>query len=417
MSALANLPGSRVVGRTLGLRELNSLKTSMSEAGIGGVSFQYLGGLYVLLTFDNEEMVSKLLSEKDSWSRWFSMLQPWIGQALPFERVALVNVHGVPPHLVSRGVFDLIGKRYGKVVQSSQFLESDGDLSVDRLGILVDSGNKVNGLLKLSWQDKKYKVWVIEDSDQWIPEFLEDEEESSVASSEFGDASEPPAVGDGFEKEDEEVLASPVEETEEPSGNREGTLDVDVHVPMQNGSMGGDVDSEMRGDQLHGEQEQINIDLNFLNKGVGQVGGGAQVDSGSFNIGKPNPFKPIKKIRRSSLMSRPSQVSGEKAHASEEKRPRKRPRSVAEGIDQSGNTVNNGSSGGDNSIRGFDQFFLDLNNLATVEASTEAAPAASLGGDPCLDSGEDEGGGLEGIGADEGSGVEKEVLETIKEIY
>ncbi|KAM0024267.1 putative RNA recognition motif domain, nucleotide-binding alpha-beta plait domain superfamily [Helianthus debilis subsp. tardiflorus] len=184
MFSLANLPGSRVVGRTLGLQELNSLKASMSEASVGGVSYQYLGGLYVLLTFDSEEMMSKMLSEKDSWSQWFSMLQPWLGQALPYERLAWVNVHG--------------------------FLESDGDLSVDRLGILVDSGNKVNGLLKLSWQDKKYKVWVIEDNDQWFPEFLEDEEESSVASSEFGDVSEPPAIGDGSDKEDEEVLVSPV---------------------------------------------------------------------------------------------------------------------------------------------------------------------------------------------------------------
>ncbi|KAL9998761.1 hypothetical protein Hdeb2414_s0002g00057401 [Helianthus debilis subsp. tardiflorus] len=153
--SLAISPGRRAVGRALGFHELNSLKSSLSEAGIGGVSLQYLGGLYVLISMDSEERLSSLLNEKDSWSRWFSLLQPWLGQALPYERLAWINILGVPPHLVSRAVFYQIGSRYGKVVQSSRFLESDGDLSPDRLGILLDSGNTVNGLLNLSWQDKK----------------------------------------------------------------------------------------------------------------------------------------------------------------------------------------------------------------------------------------------------------------------
>ncbi|KAF5814738.1 hypothetical protein HanRHA438_Chr03g0126391 [Helianthus annuus] len=147
ISSLAFFYGKGAVGRTLGFQELRSLKASLMEAGFGGASIQYLGGLSVLVSFDNEEMLSKLLIEKESWSRWFSSFQPWLGQALPYERLAWVNIHGVPPHLVSRSVFDLIGNIYGKVVHSSQFLDSDGDLSYDRLGILLDSGNKVNGLL------------------------------------------------------------------------------------------------------------------------------------------------------------------------------------------------------------------------------------------------------------------------------
>ncbi|KAJ0692207.1 hypothetical protein HanPI659440_Chr15g0583311 [Helianthus annuus] len=245
--SLANSPGRRAVGRALGFHELNSLKSSLSEAGFGGVSFQYLGGLYVLISMDSEERLSSLLNEKDSWSRWFSLLQPWVGQALPYERLAWINILGVPPHLVSRAVFDQIGSRYGKVVQSSRFLESDGDLSSDRLGILLDSGNTVNGLLNLSWQDKKYKVWIIEDNEQWFPNFLDEDEESLAASSELGAAPESPVIGGGTDKEDEEFFVSPVEEIEKPLESF-----VDVQVPMQKDDFGGGVVPEMEGDQTHG---------------------------------------------------------------------------------------------------------------------------------------------------------------------
>ncbi|KAF5821816.1 hypothetical protein HanRHA438_Chr01g0019801 [Helianthus annuus] len=103
--SLANSPGRRAVGRALGFRELRSLKSSLLEAGLGGVSIQYLGGLYVLITLDSVERLSSLLSKKDSWSRWFSLFQPWLGQALPYKRLTWVNILGVPPHLVSRTFF------------------------------------------------------------------------------------------------------------------------------------------------------------------------------------------------------------------------------------------------------------------------------------------------------------------------
>ncbi|KAM0018745.1 putative RNA recognition motif domain, nucleotide-binding alpha-beta plait domain superfamily [Helianthus debilis subsp. tardiflorus] len=200
--SLAEDSERRAIGRVLGFQELNALKSSLSGAGIGGVSVQYLGGLYVLITMISGEGLASFLNDKDSWSRWFSMLQPWLGQAIPFERLAWINIRGVPPHLVSRDVFDQIGSRYGKVIQPSRFLESDGDISSDRLGILVDSGNSVNGILNLKWQDKKFKIWIIEENEQWFPDFLDEDEDSLAASSELGDVPESPAIGGGIDKED-----------------------------------------------------------------------------------------------------------------------------------------------------------------------------------------------------------------------
>ncbi|KAF5811794.1 putative RNA recognition motif domain, nucleotide-binding alpha-beta plait domain superfamily [Helianthus annuus] len=145
--SLSNLSGKAVVGRMLGFDELRFLNSPLKVAGFEGASLQYLGGLSVLISFEDGDVTKRLLEAKEVWIRWFSALSPWLGQSLPFERLAWINIRGVPPHFVSRRVFNMIGSRYGKVVQPSQFLETNGDLTFDRLGILIDTGNKINGVL------------------------------------------------------------------------------------------------------------------------------------------------------------------------------------------------------------------------------------------------------------------------------
>ncbi|KAM0071399.1 hypothetical protein Hdeb2414_s0001g00024701 [Helianthus debilis subsp. tardiflorus] len=164
--SLSSFIGKAAIGRALGLNDLRILKSSLSAAGFEDASIQYLGGLSVLISFKDGDSVKSLIDDKDIWKIWLFSLNPWISQPLPYERIAWINILGVPPHLVSRGVFDTIGNRYGKVIQPSQFLDSDGDLTYDRLGILVNTGNRINGAVTLSWQDKRYKVWVMEDNDQ-----------------------------------------------------------------------------------------------------------------------------------------------------------------------------------------------------------------------------------------------------------
>ncbi|KAJ0816766.1 putative RNA recognition motif domain, nucleotide-binding alpha-beta plait domain superfamily [Helianthus annuus] len=246
ISSLSSLSGRAVVGRSLGFSELNNLKSSLLVAGFLGATIQYLGGLSVLISFESEESSNNFLLEKGTWSRWFSSLSPWIGQALPYERFAWVIVHGVPPHLVSRKVFDMIGGKYGKVIHHSQFLETDGDLSYDRLGILTDSGNRINGTLNLSWQDKRYKVWAVEENDSWIPDFLDDVEGSVLASSELGDSANIPANEVASDREDVEAVDVSKEEGEKKSDNFDSPNG--VHVPMQN-LINGDVPDPKEGDE------------------------------------------------------------------------------------------------------------------------------------------------------------------------
>ncbi|KAM0026781.1 hypothetical protein Hdeb2414_s0020g00562091 [Helianthus debilis subsp. tardiflorus] len=345
ISSLSSLSGRAVVGRSLGFSELNNLKSPLLVAGFLGATIQYLGGLSVLISFESEESSNNFLLEKGIWSRWFSSLSPWIGQAFPYERFAWVIVHGVPPHLVSRKVFDMIGGKYGKVIHHSQFLETDGDLSYDRLGILTDSGNRINVTLNLSWQDKRYKVWAVEENDSWIPDFLDDVEGSVPASSELGDSANMPANEVASDREDVEAVDVSKEEGERKSDNFDSPNG--VHVPMQN-LINGDVPDPKEGDEQSlgsvGPNSFSNIHADPLFSQGGILDSSGPVN---FNIGKPNNAKPTKSKRSVPLFrNRPIPTSSGVDRFCEDPRPLKRSRAMLEGACISGDQVRSEGSGG-----------------------------------------------------------------------
>ncbi|MFS7919083.1 hypothetical protein Hanom_Chr03g00208721 [Helianthus anomalus] len=88
----------------------------------------------------------------------------WVGQSLPFDWLAWLRIQGVPLHLASNLVFDSIAANFGKVVQPFS--------NAGRRGFVIV------GEASLSWQDKLYRVWITEDSGSWIPDCLDDVEES-----------------------------------------------------------------------------------------------------------------------------------------------------------------------------------------------------------------------------------------------
>ncbi|KAI3805170.1 hypothetical protein L1987_27287 [Smallanthus sonchifolius] len=52
-------------------------------------------------------------------------------------------------------------------------IESDVDLSYEYLGILVGDGKRVSDEITVQWKNRKFRVWVTEDSEDWFPEFME----------------------------------------------------------------------------------------------------------------------------------------------------------------------------------------------------------------------------------------------------
>ncbi|KAJ0441099.1 putative RNA recognition motif domain, nucleotide-binding alpha-beta plait domain superfamily [Helianthus annuus] len=203
--AFQDLNGKALVGRCFGLKVLNGLKVVLVEACFSKVSLSYTGGLHVLIKCPSEEVWNSLVGRVDIWSQWFSSLDLWLGQSMPFERIAWLKIIGVPIHLAEDKVFDLIASQFGKVIHASQRSSEDNDLSVNCIGVLVGDGVRIVDQTTLKWKDKTYKVWVEEELADWIPECIEVDEalDDEVLSSQFRlDAEVGPPVENSAAKED-----------------------------------------------------------------------------------------------------------------------------------------------------------------------------------------------------------------------
>ncbi|KAF5801211.1 hypothetical protein HanXRQr2_Chr06g0245431 [Helianthus annuus] len=176
------------------------------------------------------------------WEAGFQGVEVWKGQSMLFECLAWINIFDVPPHLLSSTVFDVIGQKYGRIAQGSQLSESDDDLTYDRIGILTDSGNKISGIVNLRRQDKVYRVWVVEESDPWIPDFLNKDGsvgEDVSLSSEFSiPAHLSPVIGEKLNGV-VEVMASGNKESNLAGGAAQQSVDVNEEtIPREQENVG-----------------------------------------------------------------------------------------------------------------------------------------------------------------------------------
>ncbi|KAI3775000.1 hypothetical protein L1987_49568 [Smallanthus sonchifolius] len=85
--------------------------------GWSSVEIKYLTGFYVMLVFKSMEETERFWLDKELWTDVFASIDRWYGkQKLMDERIAWLQVHGVPLQLAIDQVFDLVGAQYGEWV-------------------------------------------------------------------------------------------------------------------------------------------------------------------------------------------------------------------------------------------------------------------------------------------------------------
>ncbi|KAF5778685.1 hypothetical protein HanXRQr2_Chr12g0550391 [Helianthus annuus] len=106
---------------------------------------------------------------------FFGSLRRWNrDQKLEDERIAWLQVHGVPIHLALDQVFDVIGSRHGKVVQPASMTEEDCNFSYAYIGVICKSHARIRDRVVLNWRGASFEVWIDEDVGEWVPESIED---------------------------------------------------------------------------------------------------------------------------------------------------------------------------------------------------------------------------------------------------
>ncbi|KAI3716758.1 hypothetical protein L1987_67865 [Smallanthus sonchifolius] len=118
----------------------------------------------------SKEAKEMMANKATEWGKFFNKLEIWDGQDIDFQRIAWIRIQGVPIHLWERQVFDKIGSCFGKIALGSEmYVQEEGNLTYDRVGILVNNGIFISEEMELRWKDKKYKIWITEETTTWVP--------------------------------------------------------------------------------------------------------------------------------------------------------------------------------------------------------------------------------------------------------
>ncbi|KAJ0754860.1 putative RNA recognition motif domain, nucleotide-binding alpha-beta plait domain superfamily [Helianthus annuus] len=210
--------GKSLIVRTSGLSTLVKMDKLMENCVGLKVQIKYVGGLYLLLVFDSlEEMLSFKESDPNA-KDWFSWMEVWEGQVLPFERIAWLKISGVPIQLLDNEVFDSVGRLFRKVVHASSISIDSSDLTYDLVGVLIGDGGRISEPVTLKWKDRKFVVWVHEETGEWVPDCIYSDE-----SWKEGSDSEP--SDDGKENSDSpKVLVLPAVHSAVDKGGGKGEV-------------------------------------------------------------------------------------------------------------------------------------------------------------------------------------------------
>ncbi|KAI3744982.1 hypothetical protein L1987_58081 [Smallanthus sonchifolius] len=83
-----------------------------------GKSVNYIGGLSVLVSFEDNNVATVVCKAAREMGGRFSSVDLWEGQVFCYERLAWLKLLGIPLHLISGEVFEAVGNAFGKVSNS-----------------------------------------------------------------------------------------------------------------------------------------------------------------------------------------------------------------------------------------------------------------------------------------------------------
>ncbi|MFS8005364.1 hypothetical protein Hanom_Chr13g01236441 [Helianthus anomalus] len=170
--------GKTIIGKTKDLWTLRKLDILLKEARYRKSTIKYLGGLSVLVVFKSNAEADCFRVEASGFG-WFSNVEIWKGQPAAFERIAWLNIHGVSLHLSWNETFDSVGRCFGKVIHASQQQPEDNLLTSDCVCVLIDSVKRLEEVVTIIEDNKRYRVWVEEERGDWIPDLIENQDGQS----------------------------------------------------------------------------------------------------------------------------------------------------------------------------------------------------------------------------------------------
>ncbi|KAI3778629.1 hypothetical protein L2E82_08010 [Cichorium intybus] len=131
--------------------------------GLFNIVVRYIGGLFVSLEFEREELADEFLRKaKTSSSNWFHNIFKWYRDFKVCSRLASIAIIGVPLHIWNSKVFDEIARIWGVPVGRSN--ENNFNKEVRRMGIVTNEEPWIRDVVNVKVNGSCFKVKVVEDS-------------------------------------------------------------------------------------------------------------------------------------------------------------------------------------------------------------------------------------------------------------
>ncbi|KAI3497734.1 hypothetical protein L1887_33238 [Cichorium endivia] len=158
-----------LVGEVLSLDHMASL-SSVLNIGDGSLEcIKYIGGLNVALCFKDQAMARDFLDDSDRWIEWFQRIV--LGGSGDFcdDRIAWLNIVGLPMRLWSDGNISSVIHPYGKIVVPPEDIELHSNNSWIRIGILTKYRRWINDDVAVSVGGMHFNVGLVEFDRNWSP--------------------------------------------------------------------------------------------------------------------------------------------------------------------------------------------------------------------------------------------------------
>ncbi|KAF5794525.1 putative RNA recognition motif domain, nucleotide-binding alpha-beta plait domain superfamily [Helianthus annuus] len=195
--------GRSIIGYTKEVMTVRNVRMFMEKHDLSDVGLSYVGGVTFMLTFKDKSSAREYMNSLSVlFHEIFSNFFLWNGEDIPFNRVAKINVVGVPFIIRDNSLFDRIGGMFGEVIKQSSFSWQNEDNSSGSVTVITEQKSRVDEDVVIKWNNKSIVAWVSEDSRQY-PNNEDDElnmENDDSEDESESDSEEEPAEEEVFEE-------------------------------------------------------------------------------------------------------------------------------------------------------------------------------------------------------------------------
>ncbi|CAH1446424.1 unnamed protein product [Lactuca virosa] len=158
-----------LIAKAISLSHLGHLPKLLQAKEEQALEIKYIGGLKVLLCFDNSIEARSFLENKQRWANNLKWVKPGESIEQNFERVAWVRIVGLPLILWGYTNFEAICQKFGKIIAPFDDVYHRVDLSCVKIGIITTRRTRINEEAVVATDDHIIKVGVVEFDEDWFP--------------------------------------------------------------------------------------------------------------------------------------------------------------------------------------------------------------------------------------------------------